>query len=497
MTRIAVAGFQHETNTFSPFPTTMELFEKRGAWPELTRIESVRRRFHGLNIPLSGFLSECKHEIVPILWAGAEPGGYVEAEAFEAIVKEIALGVESATPDAIYLDLHGAMVTQKHDDAEAEILRRVREVVGPDLPIAVSLDLHGNLSRAFFERATVVTVYRSYPHTDMAETGSRAAKLLDAALSGPVAKAFRRGEYLIPITAQATGYSPGRELYAALTARDALSVDLALGFPPADIPELGPTIFAYARTQDAADRAADETAQHLAEVESLFDDRLLSAQEAVDRAKASIAGPVIIADVQDNPGAGGTGDTTGLLRTLVSADVPDAVLSMLYDPRSAAEAHAAGVGAEIVVRLGGTFQQYSEPLEASVIVEAVSHGRFRFTGPMFGGSDANLGPVARLRLRDTGITVVVGSQRAQNADQEMFRVVGIEPRNHAIVCVKSAVHFIADYGQAASEILFADVTGANPCNLASIPYTRVHPKLRLGPNGPSAGHCPTRQLLLD
>lgn len=484
MTRVAVAGFQHETNTFAPLPTTWELFEIRGAWPELTRGEAIRERFRGLNIPLSGFMAECRHEIVPILWAGAEPGGYVETVAFDRITDEIVDGSRAAAPDAVYLDLHGAMATEEHDDAEAEILRRLRDALGPDLPIAASLDLHGNLSRQFFDLASVATVYRSYPHVDMAETGARAARLLDAALAGPVKKAFRRGEYLIPITAQATGFSPSRELYAALPGRDALSVDLALGFPPADIPELGPAIFAYAETQDAAERAADETARHLASVEDDFDDRLLTAEAAVAHAASARSGPAVIADVQDNPGAGGTGDTTGLLRALLAERVPDAVLSMLHDPAIAAAAHAAGEGAEMIVRLGGLFRRYSEPIETRVVVEALSDGRFRFTGPMFGGSDADLGPVCRLRLVGTGVTVVVGSRRAQNADQEMFRVVGIEPREHAIVCVKSAVHFMADYQDMASEIIFATADGANPCDLAAIPYRRLRAGLRLGPNGP-------------
>lgn len=245
MTRIAIAGFQHETNTFAPFPTTMADFEAGGAWPALTRGAELRERFAGLNIPFSGFMAECRHETIPILWAAAEPGGYVEADAFDRITGEIVAAIRDCAPDAVYLDLHGAMVTEQHLDAEAEVLRRVREVTGPDLPIAVSLDLHGNISRAFFDRATVVTVYRTYPHVDMAETGARAARLLDRALAGPVAKAFRQGEYSIPVTAQGTEFSPARELYAALSDRDALSVDIALGFPPADIPEQGPAIFAY------------------------------------------------------------------------------------------------------------------------------------------------------------------------------------------------------------------------------------------------------------
>lgn len=487
MTRVAIAGFQHETNTFAPFPTTFDLFERRGGWPELTRGDALIERFHGLNIPLSGFISACSHEMLPILWAGAEPGGYVEADAFDTITNEIVDGVRAANPDAVYLDLHGAMVTEAHDDAEAEILRRVRAVTGPDMPIAVSLDLHGNLSRDFFDLATVVTVYRSYPHLDMAGTGARAAVLLDKALSSPVFKAFRHGEFLIPITAQGTNFEPARTLYEGLAQVDALSVDMAMGFPPADAPEVGPAIFAYARSQEQADAAADTVAEALSASEDAFDDRLLSAADAVRSAMMSEAKPVVIADVQDNPGAGGTGDTTGLIRALIDANVTDAVVSMVQDPQTAAAAHAAGQGAHIQVALGGHYDQFSRPLDVDVTVEALSDGKFRFTGPMFGGSDADLGPVARLRVSGTGVTVVVGSQRAQNADQEMFRCVGIEPADHQIVVVKSAMHFMADYKQITSAILFADVPGANPCNLATIPYTKLRPTIRLGPNGPLAG----------
>ena len=487
MTRVAVAGFQHETNTFAPFPTTFEQFERRGAWPELVRGAALRARFDGLNIPFSGFMAECRHETVPILWAGAEPGGYVDENAFDTIVSEIAEGVRTARVDAVYLDLHGAMVTRAHDDAEAEILRRIRAVTGPDLPIAVSLDLHGNLSRAFFDLATVVTVYRTYPHVDMAETGARAARLLDAALEGPVAKAFRRGPCLLPITAQSTEFEPARSLYAALPNRAGLSVDLAMGFPPADVPELGPAVFAYARTQAEADAAAEATLADLTRAEGVFDARLQSAEAAVAQALAIADGPVVIADAQDNPGAGGTMDTTGLLDALIRARAPDAVLSMLYDPQAAMAAHAAGVGAEITVPLGGKFVEFSQPLDLTVVVEALSEGRFRFTGPMFGGSDADLGKIARLHVKGTGVRVVVGSQRAQNADQEMFRVVGIEPANHAIVCVKSAVHFMADYKRVARHILFAVAPGANPCALDTIAFSRVRPGLRLGPGGPVTG----------
>ncbi len=477
MTRIAIAGFQHETNTFAPADTTLSDFQRQGAWPALTRGGEVFRVFDGLNIPIAGFISACAHEMIPILWAMAEPGGFVTEEAFETIANEIVTGIVEARPDAAYLDLHGAMVTRQHPDAEAELLQRIRREMGPDFPIAVSLDLHGNLSPAFFEAATVVTIYRTYPHTDFAQTGARAAALLDRAMKAPLFGAFRQGDYLTPITAQTTEFSPARDLYAGLDRHGAVSLDVALGFPPADIPHCGPSIFAYADTQAAADAAAEAAAAHLAEIEPLFDAGLIPAAEAVARAMA-LPGPVIIADPQDNPGAGGTSDTTGILRALLEAQAPDAVVSMLHDPSAAAAAHAAGEGARISVRLGGTHTQYSQPLEVEVTVEALSDGRFRCSGPMFGGSEADLGPVARLRIADTGIQVIVGTERSQNLDQEFFRVAGIEPVEHDIICVKSAVHFMADYKRITPNILFAVAPGANPCDLSSIPFTRLRPGVR-------------------
>jgi len=488
MKKIAVAGFQHETNTFAPQPTTFEIFEERGAWPELTRGKSLIKRFLGLNLPISGFISACNHKIEPILWAAAEPGGFVENDAFELITNEIVDGIIGSRPDAVYLDLHGAMVTRKYDDGEAEILRRIREAAGYDLPIAVSLDLHGNLSKSFFDLADLVTIYRTYPHVDLAETGARAADLLSMALKKPLKKAWRRANFLIPVTAQGTDYQPSKNIYNyidKISQNEVASIDLAMGFPPADIPELGPVIVAYDQSQKVANDSVEKVFKKLLEAEPTYNDRLVSAEDAVADAVKSINGPVVIADVQDNPGAGGTGDTTGLISALIKAKASDAILSMLYDPDTAEAAHKAGVGSEIDVSLGGKYTTYSKPIKCKVLIEAISDGRFLFTGPMFGGSDADLGPVALLKIFDTSIRVVVGSKRAQNADQEMFRVVGLEPCQHKIICVKSAMHFVADYKRVSKNIIFATSPGANPCNLTEIPYKRLLPGIRLGPCGPS------------
>ncbi len=494
--RIAIAGFQHETNTFAPMPTRYGDFAAGGAWPGLTRADDVIRVFAGLNIPIGGFISAgSSFDLVPVLWAGAEPGGTVEQAAFDRIAAMICDGIAAAgSLDGVYLDLHGAMVTDEHEDGEAELLRRIREVVGPHLPVAVSLDLHGNLSPDFAARASSVAVYRTYPHVDMAATGARAAALLagELARGRPYARAFRQAGFIPPITGQSTMREPGARLYALLPglAGDGVSsVDLALGFPPADIAHCGPSVFAYGGDQAAVERAADTVIAALDRAESAFRNPLVPAAEAVRRAMASVADrPVVIADPQDNPGAGAVGDSTGLLAALLGAGARDACIGMIWDPATAAAAHAAGEGARLEAAIGGRFPAIGgPPVPVTADVERLSDGSFRFTGPMYGGATAHLGPMACLRVRQGGgdLRVVVGSRRTQNADQAIFRAVGIEPGRQRIVAVKSAVHFLADYEPLASEVIFAEAPGANPCALERIPYRRLRAGVRLGPGGPA------------
>lgn len=498
--RIAIAGFQHETNTFSPLPTPYEEFANGGAWPALQTGDGVITALSGLNVPIGGFIDEADDcDLVPIAWAAGEPSSYVTDDAFDRISAMIVDGIAGCGAiDGVYLDLHGAMTTESHDDGEAEILRRVREVTGPDLPIAVSLDLHGNMSRTFFERTSVTTIYRTYPHIDMAETGARARKLLRAELERgqPFAKAWRQLDYIIPIQAQSTRREPGNRLYAMLPELErggVISADFVFGFPPADVPDCGCSVFVYGTDQAAVDQAADRMIGALQDAEDELHNPLVPANKAVAEAMslAENAGrPVLIADAQDNPGAGGTGDTTGVLDALVKAGAQRAIIGMLWDPDTAAQAHEAGTGAELDVAIGGKHPQLGTgPYTARVTVEALSDGSFPFTGPMYGGATASLGPMAALRILDgaSDVTVVVGSNRTQNADQAIFTHLGIEPPKQAIVCVKSAVHFMADYEPIAETVIFAESPGANPCQLDIIPFTRLRKGVRLGPNGPVFG----------
>lgn len=505
--RVAVGGFQHETNTFAPIPTRWDDFQVPGGWPPFTGGAPLLD-MHGLNVPFSGFIGAAEAwDLVPLLWCAAEPGGTVEQATFDRIAGRMVELLRAAGPvDAVYLDLHGAMTTENHPDGEAELLRRIREAVGPDLPVAVSLDLHGNMSRAFFERASCVTIYRTYPHIDMAATGARAQALLAELLARgrPFARAWRQLDYIIPITAQSTRREPAGRLYGMLpglpgqSGGGVSSVDFVIGFPPADIPDNGASVFAYGDDQAAVDAAADAMLTALAGAETEFLNPLVPAAEAVRQAIHASAGasrPVVIADPQDNPGAGAVGDTTGLLRALLDEGARGAALSMLWDPAAAAQAHAAGVGAEIDVSLGGRFPEIGgAPVHTRAIVETLSDGVFMFTGPMFGGVTAHLGPSACLRLLHdrAEVRVVVGSNRCQNADLAMFRAYGIDPLAQRILAVKSAVHFLGDYEPVADRVIFAEAPGANPCRLDALPFTRLRSGVRLGPRGPAFRGVPAQ-----
>lgn len=491
MARIAVAGFQHETNTFAPSRTGFDTFVEADAWPGLLTGAEVLPGMAGKNLPLAGFAAAAaaapETDLLPVLWCSAEPGGKVTDDAFERIAGMLVDGIRAAGPlDGLYLDLHGAMVTDSHDDGEGELLARLRAAVGPDLPVAVSLDLHANVTRRMVEHAGVIAIFRTYPHLDMAATGARCLPLLSRVIAdGPPAKAFRQAPFLIPLQAQYTGADPCRGLYARLGDLPAgATADIALGFTAADIPDAGPSVVAYAEDQARADAVADGLMQAILDAEPEFDAGMLGAAEAVRAAMAAPPGrPVVIADVQDNPGAGATSDTTGLLAALVAAGAQDALLGVIADAETAAEAHRHGVGAGFEAALGGRSGLPGEaPFRATMRVEALSDGRFAFTGEMYGGSTAEIGPTALLSIG--GVRVVVSTKRCQCLDRALFTHLGADPAAARIVTVKSTVHFRADFEPIAGAVLVAEVPGAFPCRLDRVHYRRLRRGMRLGPLGP-------------
>jgi microcystin degradation protein MlrC len=397
--------------------------------------------------------------------------------------------LEKAKPvDGVYLDLHGAMVVETYDDGEGELLRRVREAVGPRVPVVASLDLHANVTRAMIDYADGLVAYRTYPHVDMAETGARAARLLDQILR--TGKRPEQGyymlDYLTGIPSQCSFIEPCKSIYeelARLEQRTGSMLSFTPGFPMADFADCGMAVFGYGSAEAVA-----QLRGVVADAEKDFAMELHDAPQAVQRARArgAAGAPVVLADTQDNPGAGGNGDTTGLLRTLMEQKAQEAVLGMLIDPASARIAHDAGPGATVRFNLGGKSGVPGDaPLDGEFTIERLGDGRFTCTGPMFKGFRMTLGPMALLRSRAApGVRVVVASRKCQAADQEMFRHLGVEPRRSRIVALKSSVHFRADFEPIAREVLVVKSPGPALADPVEFRWTKLRKGVRLRPLGP-------------
>jgi microcystin degradation protein MlrC len=415
----------------------------------------------------------------------------VTEDAYERIVGEILQAVKTATYDAIYLDLHGAMVAQHVDDGEGELLARIRAIVGPDMKIAVSLDSHANVTSQMLALASGVVAYRTYPHIDMADAGRRAAELLLAIIAetAPIHCVARRIPFLIPVNSMSTMLQPARGIYdllEELERRDVASLSFAPGFPASDFPECGPVVWGYGFSREAAQRSVDALHDRIANPEAQWAVAFEETDAAVRHAmelSASASRPVILADTQDNPGVGGDSNTTGLLRALLKAGAQRAAIGLIYDPAAAAAAHQAGVGADITIGLGGCPQvPGDEPLHATYKVEALSDGKLVYGGPMMHGKQADLGLTARLRIE--GVQIVVTSAKAQLLDRNMYRAAGIEPAEMKILVNKSSVHFRADFAGIAESIIVARSPGPFIADPSQLPWKHLGHGMRTSPLGP-------------
>lgn len=513
MARIAVGGFQHETNTFAPLKATWADFQRADAWPPFVRGQQLIDAVEGFNIPIAGAVKALQalgHEPLPLCWCSAPPSSYVESEAYEKVVGWIVEDVQAQGPlDAVYLDLHGAMVAEHLEDGEGELMRRVRAVIGDRIPLVASLDYHTNMTAEMVRHASAMVGYRTYPHIDMAETGARAARLLDRLLRErrPLYKAYRQLDFLIPLVWQCTLLDPAKGIFELIAEiergsdesggpagshnQGIVSITHTPGFPPADIAQCGPALVVYGHDKDAAEAAADRLAIFVKEKEPAFAGRLYTPDEAVVEAMRlarTATKPILLADVQDNPGAGGTSDTVGLLRALIAHQVRGAVIGMIVDPSAAEAATSVGEGAVLERGIGAAVGFAGEtPVERAWRVVRLGSGVFTGSGPMYGGAKFRIGPMALLTDEESGVSAVLACRRIQAVDQEMFRHVGIEPSDVPILALKSTVHFRAHFQPIAETILCVQSPGAHVTDPAELPYRNLRKGIRLRPEG--AVHC--------
>jgi microcystin degradation protein MlrC len=497
---VLVAGYQHETNTFAPTLANWAAFNRGDDFPAFVHGRAMLDKLTGVNLPIGGFIDAAKTrgwQLVPSSWCGASPSAHVTQDAFERISAAVLADVRRGGFDAVYLDLHGAGVAEHVDDTEGELITRIRQVVGKAIPIVASLDLHANVTERMLREADALVAYRTYPHIDMAATGELAAQLLARRINVGHKEAlrYRRLPFLIPLNAQSTWMQPAAALYDALPALDkhfGTCLSFCMAFPASDFEECGPMVWAHGEhAAEAVDRlfalVAEPTQWKL---------EFLSAHDAVAQSLArapQALKPLLIADTQDNPGAGGDSNTTGLLHALLQQDAgkkfPGQIaLGLMFDPQAAQAAAAAGVGATLSITLGTavptfTGQASDAPVTGEFKVRALSDGQVTLKGPMMTGMAATLGPCACLEVE--GILVAVASGQMQMLDRELFRMVGIAPEAMKLIVVKSSNHFRADFtplvADASTDIIVAKAAGPMAADPADLPWQHLPDAMRRRP----------------
>lgn len=474
--RVAVGGLWHETNTFAAERTGLTEFESY----QLAAGQELLERYGSTRTELGGMIATGKKlgfELQPLIYAAAVPAGTILQEAYEALAERLLGRLQGAMPlDGVLLTLHGAAVAEETLDLDADLLKRVREVVGPSVPILATFDFHANIGTEMVAAADVLIGYDTFPHTDMFDRGAEAAQLLhriqDKGARPKVA--FCKLPLLTVPQMQATGEGPLVELFARLhefeARSEAITASIALGFPYADVPQLGATVLAYADTAENAKRVADDLAGRLWSQRDRFTPDLLSIPDAVSAAVASHETPVVLVDPADNVGGGAPGDSTHLLAPLLAAGATGAV-AVIWDPEVARAAAQVGVCGRFLGRLGGkTDELHGMPVEIEGRVVFSAETSYRHEGSYMHGFTTDMGLTAVLEV--AGNLLVVTSLRTMPFDLGQLRCVGIEPAEQRILIVKSARAWQAAFGPIAKNIIFADTAGVCPSNLVHVDYQR-------------------------
>lgn len=497
---VLTAEVLHETNTFCALPTTLTSFVER-CW--LIGDEAVAAR-QTVNTELAGFLDAGRAHgwnLVHVLSSHAQPGGRVTTEAFDALADPIirAAQAQKGRLDGILLGLHGAMVTEFCDDGEGELLRRLRQVVGPDLPIGITLDPHANVSRAMCDLANIMVAFKTYPHTDMRLAARQAGDILQRAMTGEIRPVTLR--VLRPMLEEVNG---GRTDIGPMVERierarayetdsDVFAVSVNGGFANADITEVGPTVLVTAQgDMERHARFASELADDmwagrlngLNQFHTVTDAAAICKNHVTQPSGgAGRAGPIVVADYADNPGGGAYGDSTALLAALLEAKVDDACFGSIADAETVEQLRHHAPGDTVQIRLGGkTDPRFGgSPLELSCTLKLLGDGEYVGTGAMIGGLHRSWGPMAVIQVE--GIEILVVSQRAQLLDLEQFRAFGIHPERKKIVALKSMQHFRAAFEPIASKVIVCDSGALCTLDYSLLPFAKVpRPLFPLDPN---------------
>ncbi|WP_457421337.1 M81 family metallopeptidase [Roseateles sp. P5_E7] len=484
--KLFLGGLVHETSSFSPLPTSVQSF-REGVLIHRSDARALQKIV--AQPTLMGVIAAAARQgdtLLPGLYAEAQPSGPLSRADYEQLRDELLADLRASLSlgpvDAVLLVLHGAMLADGYPDCEGDLLTRVRELIGPRVPLGALLDLHCNLSPAMVDSGAVLVACKEYPHIDYAARGEELHAMLSAMARGELAiKAQWRRVPMLGIfgTTQPPMSDFVRQLQASeQTVPGVASVSVLHGFPWSDTPYTSAAVLVLAQDTPAAAKAAAQLLGELADsfyglreravanrlpLDAALDEALAAMQRAEGR-------PVVLADTADNPGGGAAGDSTFVLRELLRRGVQDVALGMIWDPQAVAIATSAGVGARLQLRIGGKVGPMSgDPVDLDVEVLACrANACQRSLTP--GGTDP-LGTAVAVRAQ--GIDIVLNSTRQQVFSPECFTELGIDPSAKRLVVVKSTQHFRSGFDAMAAAVVYADTPGSLASDLGRLPYRQL------------------------
>jgi microcystin degradation protein MlrC len=475
--RIAIGQIAHETNTFIPREIGMDVFEQH----DLLRGDAVIEQHGGIRTYLGGMIDTAQrlgHDLVATISAIGGADAPIAQHTYEVLRDELVDRLSAALPvDAVGLALHGAGIATGYDDIEGDLLAHVREVVGPDVPIAVTLDLHGNITQEMTDLADLLLGVNFYPHTDAYERGAEAVERLTQIVNGEI----RPTRYLAlpPMMIPSTGSdfqsvkNINEECWRQEAKPGVLDCTFFHGFGWTDLPRSGVSIYvATDNDPDLARTVAEDVARFVWDRRDDFVLEPVPPAEAIKRALAVEGRPVVINDGADDPGGGAPGDGTHLLRAMIELNLDDACFGFIVDPITANQAHEAGAGATIAVKLGGRSDElHGAPIEIDAYVKCITDGKFVHTSPGAPGMPADYGRCARLQIG--GVDVIVTSYRTQTLDPEIFLLHGVDVMRTKVIALKSSDHFRGAFIPISAAIIRTDTPGIVSADLTSLPYQRL------------------------
>ena len=471
--RVFSGSLATESNTFAPMPTGLSTFHDRGYFgagqhPEQMTFFAGPLCAARLRGRAAGW------DLVEGMVAGAQPSGTTTRYAYETLREELLGDLRKALPvDMGVLGLHGAMVADGYDDCEGDLLTRVRDIVGPDVVVGAELDPHAHLTPTMVEKADILIAFKEYPHTDVLERGLELVDLCAAAVQKKIRPVAAMVDCEMIVTMH-TSRQPARgfvDRIQALEGQDGvLSISVAHGFAWGDVPEMGTKLLVYTdgnaqQAQALARKLADELIGLREALTITFPD----VDGALDQALAQGAGPVVISDGADNPGGGAAGDSTFFLRRMVERGISNAALGPLWDPIAVRIAFDAGVGARLMLRVGGKISPLSgDPIDLDCTVKAL------FPAMVMTGLANTPVPLGDCALIDAnGIEVVLITTRNQAMGRDLFTQLGCVLESKAIVVVKSSQHFYASFSQVAQHVIYAAAPGSVTLDLDALPYRKA------------------------